>query len=39
MTQWARSVLGMLRLDGFGRGEPSLYDAIAVEAAVLQGLG
>ncbi len=34
-----RAVLGMLRLDGFGRGEPSLFDAIAAEAAVLQGLG
>ena len=32
-----RAVLGMLRLDGFRVEEPSLYDTIAAEVAVVRG--
>lgn len=34
-----RTVLGMLRLDGFAEEPPSLYDAIAVKAAIVAAAG
>jgi phosphonate transport system substrate-binding protein len=34
-----RAVLRMLRLDGFTVAEPSLFDAIAAEVAVVRGIG
>ena len=37
--QTGRTVLGMLRLDGFASQEPSLFDAIAQKARLVDGLG